>query len=91
MDWLIAALIIVNLYVIVYFRLMIGHRGRPATGGGGAGLLLVLSFPSRDGLGEEGLRYYRKYWFALLALVLLVVTGAIIRFPAITSNFGLPG
>jgi hypothetical protein len=87
-DLLLVGLLLGNLYLIVYYRLMI-HASRP--GAGPAGLALVLSMPSRRDLGAAGLRYWRRYWLAVLALVLLSAAGLWWRHPHLAAQLRLAG
>lgn len=81
------ALVLADLYVIVYYRLMVGHWREKATGRRDAGLLAVVSYPSREGLPAEGMKYYRRYWYAVAALAALVVIATAVRLPAIRAAF----
>lgn len=82
------ALVLANIYLIVYYRLMVGHWRAKATGRKESGLLAAMSYASREGLPPEGLRYHRRYWCAVAALLVLVIVGTALRLPAIRAAFG---
>jgi hypothetical protein len=87
LDTLIFVVILADLYLIVYFRLMVGHWRERATGRRESGLLAAISYASREGLPPEGLRYFRRYWCAVGALVVLVLVGTATRLPALRAAF----
>jgi hypothetical protein len=87
MDWLFVAALIANIFALVYFRLMVGYYRERATGERDSGFLAAISYPSRRGLPEEGLRYWRRYWWAIAALAVLVTAALVLRLPHLTSAF----
>lgn len=87
MDALIFFLILADLYLIVYFRLMVGHWRERATGRRESGLLAAISYASRDGLPPEGLKYFRRYWYAVGALAALAFVGTAMRLPVLRAAF----
>jgi hypothetical protein len=88
MDTLVFLLILADLYLIVYLRLMVGHWRGKATGKHESGLLAAISYASREGLPPEGLRYYRRYWAAVTVLAALITIATVIRLPALRAAFG---
>ena len=83
---LFVALLLASIYFIVFCRLMIHvHQAQPATPA--AGLGVVLSMPRRRGLGSRGLRYWRLYWLGWVAMILILCTGLLLRYPAMRSAF----
>jgi len=87
MDTLFMALVIVNLHVIVYYRPMVGHWREKATGRKESGLLAAISYASRQDLPEEGIKYYRRYWYSVGTLAAMVLFGTVMRLPAIRAAF----
>lgn len=79
MEWMLLAAIIIDVYLIVFYRLMIGFYVKQKTGREDRGLAAVFSLPSRRDLPEAGLRYYRRYWFAMAVLALLIAAGVVSR------------
>jgi hypothetical protein len=87
MDILFMALILANLYLIVYYRLMVGHWREKATGRRESGLIAAISYASREDLPADGMKYYRRYWTAVGTLAALVLVGTATRLPAIRAAF----
>ena len=87
MDALLIALVVANLYVIVYYRLMVGHWRAEATGHRESGLLAAISYASREGLPPEGVKYFRRYWCAVGVLAALLLAGTAAKLPAIRAAF----
>lgn len=79
MDWVLLAAIFINIYLIVFYRLMIGYYLKQKTGREDRGFAAVFSLPSGRDLPEAGLRYRRRYWSALAMLALLVAAGVLSR------------
>lgn len=91
MDWLFFIVLIANIFAIVYFRLMVGYHRERATGERDAGFMAAISYPSRRGLPEEGLRYRRRYWWAVAVLFALVLTALAWRLPHIGAALSAAG
>lgn len=86
MEALLLGLFIADIYLIVYYRLLIGQAVERNTGlKERGGVLRVLSLPPRSKLNGEGLSYYRRYWIAVAALLGLFALGVWLRYPAITQ------
>ncbi len=81
------ALVLANLYLIVYYRLMVGHWREKATGRRESGLIAAISYASRENLPAEGMKYFRRYWYAVGMLAALVLIGTATRLPAIRAAF----
>jgi hypothetical protein len=79
MEPLILSALVANIFAIVYCRLMLGHYRERATGERDSGFIAVVSYPSRHGLPEEGLRYWRRYWWALACLIAQVCVVLLLR------------
>ncbi len=83
MDILLIALLFADLYLIVYYRMMIGYWRAKATGQEESGFLAAVSFPTREGLPAEARKYYWRYWGAVAALLVILGIGTAYRLPAI--------
>lgn len=89
MDIVLVVLLLADLYLIVYYRLLVGHWREKASGKKESGFLVAVSFPSRDGLPDEARKYYWRYWYAVAALVALLAVGTAYRLPVLRQAFGL--
>lgn len=89
MEWMLFAAIMIDVYLIVFYRLMIGFYVKQKAGSEDRGFAAVFSLPSRRDLPETGLRYYRRYWFAMAMLALFVAAGVASRGHVFT-NANLP-
>ena len=81
--------IIANIYVIVFQRLMIGYHIQQATGKKENGFFIALSIPGRLNLPDSGLKYYRRYWYSVASLVLLIALGVTIRYQYLSAATSL--
>jgi len=82
-DILLIVLLFVVFYLIVYYRMTIGYWRAKATGREESGFLAAVSFPVREGLPREAIKYYWRYWAAVAALVIVLGVGTMYRLPAI--------
>jgi hypothetical protein len=80
---LLIVLLFAVFYLIVYYRMTIGYWRAKATGQEENGFLAAISFPVREGLPREAVKYYWRYWFAVAALVIVLGIGTVHRLPAI--------
>jgi uncharacterized membrane protein len=82
----VVALVIADLYLIVYYRLMVGYyqarNGAPVERGG---ILRALTPPARSHLKPHERKYLRRYWIAVAGLAVLVATGVWLRYPVIAG------
>ena len=90
MDILLIALLFANLYLIIYYRMMIGYWRAKTTGKEETGFLAAVSFPTRSGLPGEGRKYFWRYWGAVILLLVLLSAGTAYRLPAIRQAMGIP-
>lgn len=84
MDALLLGLLFADLYLIVYYRLLIGQlqaraSGRPDRGG----VLRLFTLPSRGHLAPRHQKYYRRYWLAVAGFGVLVAVALWLRYPAL--------
>jgi hypothetical protein len=86
MDIVYVGLLISNIFFIVYCRLMIHHHQHPEEGATRAGFSVVTGFPERKGLDGPGLKYWRHYWLAMGSMIMLVIAGALWRYPHIMAG-----
>jgi hypothetical protein len=85
MEWMLFAAIIIDVYVIVFYRLMIGFYVSQKAGKDDRGFVAIFSLPSGRDLPEAGLRYRRRYWFAMAMLSLLIAAGVVSRYHVFTG------
>jgi hypothetical protein len=83
MDILLIVLLLADLYLIVYYRLVIGYWRTKATGRKETGFLVAVSFPTREGLPAEARKYFWRYWGAVVLLLGILGAGTAYRLPAI--------
>ncbi len=62
------AVVFVDAYVLVYYRLMVKHHYERAHGVREGAFWTLLSFPPYARLPEAGRKYARRYWVALAVL-----------------------
>lgn len=87
MDIVYMGLLIADVFLIVYCRLMIHyHQQRPGDTRR-AGLAVVVSLPGRRGLESRYLKYWRNYWLAMALMFMLVAAGLLWRYPHIAAGF----
>ncbi|MBM3733593.1 MAG: hypothetical protein FJW24_09060 [Acidimicrobiia bacterium] len=83
MDILLIVLLFVAFYLIVYYRMTIGYWRAKTTGQEENGFLAAVSFPVREGLPREAVKYYWRYWMAVAALLAILGMGTAYRLPAL--------
>ncbi len=85
MDALLLALLFLDLYLIVYYRLLIGQLQATRTGlADRGGIFRVFTLPSREGLPQRHYKYYRRFWLAVAGFALLVGAGIWVRYPTLS-------
>lgn len=60
--------VFLDVYVLVYYRLLVKHYYEQAQGTTEGTFWTLLSFPPYGRLSETGKKYARRYWFALTVL-----------------------
>lgn len=83
MDILLIVLLFADLYLVIYYRMVIGYWRAKATGQDETGFLVAVSFPSREGLPADARKYYWRYWCAFAGLFVILGAGTAYRLPAI--------
>ena len=83
MDIVLIVLLLADLYLIVYYRLVIGYWRAKTTGRKETGFLVAVSFPTREGLPAEARKYFWRYWGAVALLLVILGAGTAYRLPAI--------
>lgn len=66
---------------------MVGHWRERVTGKRETGLLAAVSYASRENVPPEGLKYVRRYWYAVAVLAILVLAGTAARLGALRAAF----
>ncbi len=61
-------IVILDVYVLVYYRLLVKHYYEQAQGISEGTFWTLLSFPPYGRLPQAGKRYARRYWVALTVL-----------------------
>lgn len=85
MDIVYPGLLVANIFLIVYYRLMIHYHQHG--GGPRAGLGVAVSLPGWCKPEGPGGRYWRRYWLAMAAMAVLVAAGLLWRYPHIAAAF----
>ncbi len=70
---LIGLIIVVDAYVIVYYRLILRYHTEQATGRKESAFGALFSLPPRRVIPEQCRKYLRCYWIAISVLLLCVV------------------
>ena len=87
MELIYILLIVANLYLIVYYRLMIHFQTSGSDPSKRAGIGIVLSVPPRRGPADGDDRYRKRYWTACATLGALLLIGVLWRGPHIAAQF----
>ncbi len=65
LDTLVGVVILIDVYVIVFFRLLVRRDYEKSTGNKESMFDVLLSVPKKDRLSPSGRSFLRKYWMAL--------------------------
>lgn len=65
LDTLVGIVILVDVYVIVFFRLLVRRDYEKHSGNKESMFDVLLSVPKKDHLSPSGRAFLRKYWIAL--------------------------
>lgn len=84
MDIVYPGLLLANIFLIVYYRLMIHYHQHG--GGQRAGLGVAVSLPGWRKPDGPGGGYWRRYWLAMAAMAVLVAAGLLWRYPYIAAG-----
>lgn len=85
MRTLLAIVIVIDAYVLIYYRLLVRHYYEEAHGIKEGAFGALFSFPPYAKLPESGRKYARRYWVAVAVLTVCVLVLA-----TITDLSGLP-
>ena len=79
MSWetLIGAALVVNVYVLVYYRLMVRFHQQKQDGRPQKTAAALLSTPPYRRLSERGRQYARRWWYALAVMTVIVAVLAL--------------
>jgi hypothetical protein len=69
-------LLVVNGYVLIYYRLLVKHFYEEQIGAKESMFGALFSFPPYSRLTETGKKYTRRYWFALALLTIILLISA---------------
>ena len=69
LKFLLWIVVFLDVYVLVYYRLLVKHHYEQARGIAEGTFWTLLSFPPYGRLPEAGRKYARRYWVALAVLV----------------------
>ncbi len=80
LDGVLFSLLMVNVFMLLFYRLMIEHLTSEQSGRKKAtGFQVVFSLPEREGLPPDAMPYYRRYWAAAACLLAFIVLGTLKR------------
>lgn len=80
LDGVLFSLLMVNVFMLLFYRLMIEHLASERTGRKKAvGFQVVFSLPERDELPPDAMPYYRRYLTAVACLVAFIALGTLKR------------
>ena len=83
-------LLVVNGYVLIYYRLLVRHLYEEQQGVKEGTFGALFSFPPYQRLPESGKKYARRYWVAIALLVTLLLASAFVKEGAVPSTTGEP-
>ena len=72
MKNLIVLVLFLDVYAIVYYRLLVRWHYEQQSGARESALGVLFSFPPYTVLADRGRQYVRRYWFAVAIMVLCV-------------------
>jgi hypothetical protein len=72
-------LLVVNGYVLIYYRLLVKHFYEEQHGVKENTFGALFSFPPYRRLSEPGRKYARRYWAALVLLIIVLLASAIFK------------
>jgi len=81
----IALVLLIDLYLVVYYRLMAKFYQEKITGSSQSGMAVLLSIPPYRSLPAVAQKYVRRYWWAVAvmgACIAALFAVSDIRFPA---------
>ncbi len=68
METLLGVIMIIDVYVIVYYRLMVKHYYQQEKNTRETAFAAIFSLPPHSQLSTTGKQFSRRYWFALIVL-----------------------
>ena len=83
-------LLVVNGYVLIYYRLLVRHLYEEQQGVKESTFGALFSFPPYQRLPELGKKYARRYWVAIALLVILLLVSAFVKEGAVLPTTGEP-
>lgn len=69
MRALLAVVLLLDLYAVVYYRLLVKHYYEKTSGVRESGFAVVFSLPPYSALPEKGRIYARRYWIAVAVML----------------------
>ena len=79
LDTIVGIIILIDVYVIVFFRLLVRRDYEQRSGSKESMFDVLLSVPKKQSLSPSGQAFLRKYWFALGIMGLCIVYVAATR------------
>ena len=73
MDALIVVVLIIDIYAIIFFRLMCSHYYQAVQNKKESVFAAIFSFPPHKQLNAKGKKYSQKYWVAIGILLTIVI------------------
>jgi len=87
---LLGLLLVVNGYVLIYYRLLVRHFYQEQYGVKESTFASLFSFPPYQRLNDLGRKYARRYWVALALLIIVLLVSAFVKDGAVWSGIDNP-
>ena len=72
MDNLLALILIIDLYVVIYYRLMVRHYYEKENNVRETNFAAIFSLPPHSRLSSEGKKFSQRYWYAVSVMLLCI-------------------
>lgn len=81
-------LLVVNVYVLIYYRLLVKHFYQEQHGVKESTFGALFSFPPYRRLSVPGRKYAQRYWIALFLLITVLLASALMKEGSIWPTLG---
>ena len=72
MENLLAVILIIDIYVVIYYRLMVRHHYEKQFNIRETNFAAIFSLPPYSKLSEDGKKFSKRYWYALSVMLLCI-------------------